>query len=744
METLAKSSLPVLRVTSPDAQVLDCWKARPWPTRAVPKAAKLTPAKLKRAVWRHRTLTRTAKNATGSPQGAASPQRAICAVSSSSVGASNTRISVSENTAAPASCSSSEKAVLIFTGFGDLRVHDNPGIVAASTAAELHALFVFQPEHLKRQSEREIRMLRSAVGELQVSLRERYGVELLVRVGDHAQTVRELCNEVGATTVYFSQSPLDQAVEDLCAIQGDSAPFSVHAYTTPLRLPAATTTTTDYRAYRRSALSAPPSKPLDGPSQWPRPAAANSSRMPEEHELFELAAAHRDGSVQAVRKAVEPLRHFAAPEQGGEATALNLLAEYASLGAVGFAERRLRAQVQPAGEDVASMEAQSVRRVLRGADGSDDTLDWGSLAPGEVFTRAFSELLALGCLSTRQVASMCGGMKEVMDVIEWREWHRLLATRDLEDDPARPDFSSMKYRYWQWHGHWVRYAVAGDMSQEKNPLVLVHGFGASSDQWHNQLNELSAERPVFAVDLLGFGHSEKPALTYNQYLWEDQVRDFCLAVVGRPFYIAGNSIGGYTALCAGVNCSAEVCRGIHLINSAGRMVSTQEYEQEVVEQGGTVKERMQELVNIPPYKPFPTWILSLGGQALLAFLQPSIGRICRNVYPNNADAVDERLTSNIFRDSNDPGALGVLCAGAKLPPPRSKNELFEEYSGSILVTQGLNDPLGGGIARERFDLYGEVLQGATLIPLEAGHCPMHEVPEEVNSAVREWASANDS
>ena len=76
-------------------------------------------------------------------------------------------------------------------------------------------------------------------------------------------------------------------------------------------------------------------------------------------------------------------------------------------------------------------------------------------------------------------------------------------------------------------------------------LLLVHGFAASAEQWERLVYSLrkqyttmkddgsSIDRmpPVFAVDLLGFGHSEKPGLSYTQYLWEAQLVDFAVEVM---------------------------------------------------------------------------------------------------------------------------------------------------------------------------------------------------------------------
>lgn len=49
---------------------------------------------------------------------------------------------------------------------------------------------------------------------------------------------------------------------------------------------------------------------------------------------------------------------------------------------------------------------------------------------------------------------------------------------------------------------------------------------------------------VWAVTLLGFGHSEKPNIIYTELLWAELLRDFIVDVVKEPVHLAGNSLGG--------------------------------------------------------------------------------------------------------------------------------------------------------------------------------------------------------
>ena len=127
--------------------------------------------------------------------------------------------------------------------------------------------------------------------------------------------------------------------------------------------------------------------------------------------------------------------------------------------------------------------------------------------------------------------------------------------------------------YWKWRGQLIHFVKAGQKRSQRPPLLLIHGFGASTDHWHQNIAELQQDFEVWAIDLLGFGRSAKPNWQYSGDLWCDQLHDFITEVIGQPAILAGNSLGGYAALCVAAK-SASWVEGLVLLNSAGPFSDT--------------------------------------------------------------------------------------------------------------------------------------------------------------------------
>ena len=97
------------------------------------------------------------------------------------------------------------------------------------------------------------------------------------------------------------------------------------------------------------------------------------------------------------------------------------------------------------------------------------------------------------------------------------------------------------YEYYNWRFGKIAYKKKG----EGSPLLLVHNFDvcSSTDEWNNIVNECAKTNTVYSIDLLGCGCSDRPALTYTNFLYVQLVTDFIMHVIGEKtdVIVSGNS-----------------------------------------------------------------------------------------------------------------------------------------------------------------------------------------------------------
>jgi pimeloyl-ACP methyl ester carboxylesterase len=80
------------------------------------------------------------------------------------------------------------------------------------------------------------------------------------------------------------------------------------------------------------------------------------------------------------------------------------------------------------------------------------------------------------------------------------------------------------------------------------PVVLLHGLGGDGSRWGPNIEPLSRDFHVFALDQIGFGQSDKPLANYHTGMLAEFLVDFLKAAnVGRASLV-GNSMGASVAL----------------------------------------------------------------------------------------------------------------------------------------------------------------------------------------------------
>ncbi len=286
------------------------------------------------------------------------------------------------------------------------------------------------------------------------------------------------------------------------------------------------------------------------------------------------------------------------------------------------------------------------------------------------------------------------------------------------------------HQFWTWQPNkdsrefTIAYQKQGDHGI---PVILIHGFGAGTFHWRKNLPDLAAHAQVYAIDLLGFGKSDKPTPTievnYTFETWGQQILDFCRDIIGGPALLIGNSIGCIAAMQAAVD-GPEWVKGVALLNCSLRLLHDRKRATQPF-----YKQFAPLLQNVLQYKPIGNWFFS-------QIAQPkTVKKVLLQAY-KRSEAVTDELVNYLLEPAQDPKAADVFLAFTAYSQGPLPEDLFPQLQCPAIVLWGTEDPWEPIELGREFAHYPMVTAFIELPGL--GHCPQDEAPEIVNPILNDW------
>lgn len=118
-------------------------------------------------------------------------------------------------------------------------------------------------------------------------------------------------------------------------------------------------------------------------------------------------------------------------------------------------------------------------------------------------------------------------------------------------------------KYYDWRFGQIYYTRQGN----GRPLLLIHDITPHSNamEWSKIVTALSANYTVYTLDLLGCGRSDKPKITYTNFLYVQLITDFVNNIIGEKTDVIASGLSGSFTIMTCSN-DKEIFNKIMLIN----------------------------------------------------------------------------------------------------------------------------------------------------------------------------------
>lgn len=248
---------------------------------------------------------------------------------------------------------------------------------------------------------------------------------------------------------------------------------------------------------------------------------------------------------------------------------------------------------------------------------------------------------------------------------------------------------------------YLEYGVSSDV------ILLVHGLGASAERWETVIPYFRENYRVIALDLPGFGLSDKPSIDYTIDFFVKSLSEFIVKLGIENNVMIGSSLGGQI--------TAELAIS---------------------------EPRLNKMILVSPSGVVNYSTLALDAYIAAAILpnQKNVEKAFSMMGGLNKE-VDSQIVNEFIQRINMPNAknafLSTLISNKKV---KLTCEKLANVSVPSLIIWGDNDPV---IPKENSDLFFSCIKNCKFVEMkECGHTPFVDKPEEFSKIVLECMKEN--
>ncbi len=214
-----------------------------------------------------------------------------------------------------------------------------------------------------------------------------------------------------------------------------------------------------------------------------------------------------------------------------------------------------------------------------------------------------------------------------------------------------------------------------DRGGKGTPLVLVHSVNAAASAYEMKpiFEHYQGKRPVYALDLPGFGFSERSDRLYSPQLYQNAIREFLQDVVGKPADVIALSLScEFAALCSAH--SPDLIRSLVMISPTGFNPPNTDKITERANQRGA-RSKLYALLAVPLWNR-PLYDLISSRPSIQYFLNQSFEGL-----------VPEHFVDSAYHTAHQPGAqyAPTYFLSGKLFTPAVRETVYNTLDLPVLV-----------------------------------------------------------